>query len=62
MKENASHLLFKCTLAVFIWSFLGDAVRWKGYPSNLNDLSVNWLKGGFGVGYQMGLSCFTGFA
>jgi hypothetical protein len=60
--ENANHLLFDCPMAVFVWSFLGEAMGWQGFPSSLNDLTNNWLKGGFGVGHQLGLACFAGFA
>jgi hypothetical protein len=60
--EDASHLLFGCSLAKFVWSFMGETLGWNGYPKSMNDLILNWLPGGFGVGYLGGLACFVGIA
>jgi hypothetical protein len=48
-------------MAEFVWAFLGEALGWNCYPSNMQDLLEHWLKGGFGVNYQMGLSFFACF-
>jgi hypothetical protein len=59
--NNVDHLLLECSMAMFIWSFLGEALRWEGYPRNMDDLKSNWLTQGFGVSYQTGLACFIEF-
>jgi hypothetical protein len=59
--KNVDHLLLECSMAMFIWSFLGEALRWEGYPRNMDDLKSNWLTQGFGVSYQTGLACFIEF-
>jgi hypothetical protein len=57
--ENIDHLVFECSLARFVWSFLGESLGWQGYPRGMDDLTANWLTGGFNVSYQMGLACFA---
>jgi hypothetical protein len=42
---------------------LGFALGWNGQPISCNNLtSAAWLKGGFRVSQQLGLTCFAGFA
>jgi hypothetical protein len=60
--ENVNHLLFKCSLARFVWSFMGEALGLQGYRRDMDDLVLNWLPGGFRVSYQIGLACFTSVA
>jgi hypothetical protein len=59
LPEDIDHLIFKCSMAKFVWSFLGEALGWHGYPRRMDDLISNWLPGGFNVGYQNGLACFA---
>jgi hypothetical protein len=61
LMEDIDHLLFKCPLAEFIWAFLKETLGWNGQPRIINDLTSIWLRRGFGVDYQAGLACFTGF-
>jgi hypothetical protein len=58
--EDANHLLFECSLARFVWSFMGETLGWQGYPRNIDDLVLNWLLGGFKVSYQVGLDMLRG--
>jgi hypothetical protein len=60
--EDANHLLFECSLAKFVWSFMGEMLGWSGFPGSMEDLVLNWLPGGFKVSYQMMLTCFAGVA
>jgi hypothetical protein len=60
--EDANHLLFRCSLATFVWSFMGESLGWNGYPKSMDDLILNWLPRGFGVGYPVGLGCFARIA
>jgi hypothetical protein len=45
-------------LAEFVWSFMEEALGWKGYPRDMNDILSNWLPKGFGVSYQLGACLF----
>jgi hypothetical protein len=49
-------------MAVFVWAFLREALGWNGQPISCNNLTSAWLKGGFRVSQQLGLTCFAGFA
>jgi hypothetical protein len=60
--EDIDHLIFYCSMAKFVWSFLGEVLGWQGYPRDMDDLVANWLPGGFNVSYQTGLACFAGIA
>jgi hypothetical protein len=60
--EDANHLLFECSLEKFVWSFMGETLRWSGFPRSMEDLVLNWLPGGFKVSYQTALTCFAGVA
>jgi hypothetical protein len=60
--EDVDHLLFRCPLAEFVWSFVGEALGWTGYPRDMNDLLSKWLPKDFGVNYQLGLACFAGLS
>jgi hypothetical protein len=60
--EDIDHLLFRCPMAVFVCAFLRVALGWNGQPISCNNLTSAWLKGGFGVSQQLGLTCFASFA
>jgi hypothetical protein len=62
LREDINHLLFSYPLVEFVWSFLGEALGWNGQPKSINDLLTEWLPKGFGVSYEISLTCFTGVA
>jgi hypothetical protein len=39
--ENIDHLIFECSMAKFVWSFLGEALGWQSYLRNMDDLIAN---------------------
>jgi hypothetical protein len=49
--EDGNHLLFECSLAKSVWSFMGETLGWSGFPRSMEDLVMNWLSGGFRVSY-----------
>jgi hypothetical protein len=53
---------FSAPRAEFVWSFVGEALGWTGYPRDMKDLLSKWLRRGFGVSYQLGLACFAGLS
>jgi hypothetical protein len=60
--ENANHLLFTCPLAVFVWSFVREALGWDGFPNSMEDLVTTWLPKKFGVSCSTALACVAGLA
>jgi hypothetical protein len=40
--------------------FPGEALGWNGQPKSVNDLLTEWLPQGFGVSFEIGLTCFAG--
>jgi hypothetical protein len=61
IQPNA-HLVFGCSLVKFVWAFMGEALGWSGCPNSMDDLVLNWFEGGFGVSFQVGLTCLVGVA
>jgi hypothetical protein len=47
-KKDVEHLLFKCSLTEFVWSFVSEALGWNGHPRSMSDMLMKWLPGGFG--------------
>jgi hypothetical protein len=61
-EEDDEHLLFRCPLAKFCWSFCSETLGWDGYPKSCKELISEWLPSKFGVSYPIGLSCFARLA
>jgi hypothetical protein len=59
-EEDVDHLFFQCHLAKFVWSFVSEALRWKCFPRDMNELLTIWLHREFGVSYHICLVCFAG--
>jgi hypothetical protein len=43
--ESVDHVLFKCHLAMVVWSFFKEVFCLDEYPTSLEDFSFKWLRG-----------------
>jgi hypothetical protein len=60
--EDVNHLLFTCPVTEFVWCCISEGLGWKGYPRSLIELISDWIPKRLGVSFELGLSCFAGFA
>jgi hypothetical protein len=46
--ESVNHLLFECSLAVYVWAMFREVLRWNASPRSVKDFVENfmWLRGG----------------
>lgn len=41
--KSVNHILFQCTTARFVWTYIREAMLWDNRPGGMSDFLENWL-------------------